>query len=244
MRPLSAQELLEVWEMGQWQAPVERAISLLSASSPDATEDTMVHLPIGERDRRLLLFRDQVFGPDLEAVASCPACGEKLETTVSSADIYGPVVAGPSTALTFQHGEYSVQFRLPDSQDIAVISGKEVTSKARDMLLERCILGATMGSVPVLSSDLPDEVVEALLEEMEKADPLANSRLSLTCPSCGAGWDEDLDILSFFWDEIENWAHRTLQEVHILASAYGWSEPEILSLSAARRKMYVDRVSE
>jgi hypothetical protein len=66
----------------------------------------------------------------------------------------------------------------------------------------------------------------------------------LTCPSCGASWQEGLDILSFFWDEIENWAYRTLHEIHMLALAYGWSEPEILSLSAARRQMYLEKVSE
>jgi hypothetical protein len=35
-----------------------------------------------------------------------------------------------------------------------------------------------------------------------------------------------------------------LEEVHILASAYGWAQSEILSMSAARRRRYVAMVVE
>ena len=48
-----------------------------------------------------------------------------------------------------------------------------------------------------------------------------------------------LDIGSFVWAEIESRARRVLGEVHALASAYGWSEAETLSLSAVRRASYL-----
>ena len=35
---------------------------------------------------------------------------------------------------------------------------------------------------------------------------------------------------------------RTLNEIHLLASAYGWSEGEILSLTAKRRRLYLQMV--
>ena len=37
-------------------------------------------------------------------------------------------------------------------------------------------------------------------------------------------------------------AERTLHEIHVIASAYGWSERDILRLSAKRRQTYVDLV--
>jgi hypothetical protein len=37
-------------------------------------------------------------------------------------------------------------------------------------------------------------------------------------------------------------AKRLLAEVHLIASAYGWSEAEILGLSRARRDFYLDMV--
>ena len=50
------------------------------------------------------------------------------------------------------------------------------------------------------------------------------------------------DILSFFWGEIQICARRLLREVHALASAYGWTESEILSLSTTRRHAYLEMV--
>jgi hypothetical protein len=37
-------------------------------------------------------------------------------------------------------------------------------------------------------------------------------------------------------------ARRFLDEVHVLARAYGWAEAEILRLSEARRSAYLQRV--
>ena len=45
------------------------------------------------------------------------------------------------------------------------------------------------------------------------------------------------------WAELEAVARRLAMEVHTLASAYGWSESEILSLSDARRRLYLEMVS-
>ncbi|HUD55174.1 MAG TPA: hypothetical protein VMR02_08095 [Terracidiphilus sp.] len=42
--------------------------------------------------------------------------------------------------------------------------------------------------------------------------------------------------------QIEARARRLLYEVHTLAAAYGWSEREILSLSAPRRALYLEMV--
>ena len=41
---------------------------------------------------------------------------------------------------------------------------------------------------------------------------------------------------------MEAHARRLLLDVHQLASAYGWSEMEILSLSATRRNAYLEMV--
>jgi hypothetical protein len=51
-----------------------------------------------------------------------------------------------------------------------------------------------------------------------------------------------LDAGVLLWDEIDARARALLAEVHTLASAYGWSEGEILSLGAARRASYLAMV--
>jgi hypothetical protein len=49
-------------------------------------------------------------------------------------------------------------------------------------------------------------------------------------------------MAAFLWAEIEARARRLLREVHILATAYGWTEAEVLSLGENRRARYVERV--
>jgi hypothetical protein len=71
---------------------------------------------------------------------------------------------------------------------------------------------------------------------------LAEIRLSFACPVCGDGFEDNLDLPAFLWAEMTAKAKRLLTEVHHLAAAYGWSEAEILGLSAARREFYLGMV--
>ena len=68
---------------------------------------------------------------------------------------------------------------------------------------------------------------------------MARIDLELHCSQCGIASAALLDIVSFFWTEIVSGARRIALEVHALASAYGWSEREILSLAPARRRRYL-----
>jgi hypothetical protein len=79
---------------------------------------------------------------------------------------------------------------------------------------------------------------------MAEADALGDVQLALTCPQCGHEWQAPFDIASFLWTEINAWAHRTLQDVHELARAYGWREADILALSPWRRQVYLEMISQ
>ena len=74
------------------------------------------------------------------------------------------------------------------------------------------------------------------------SDPLAETLVNLRCAECGHQWEEELDIAAWLWVEIEARARRLLFDVHTLATAYGWSEHEILSLSEPRRTLYLEMV--
>jgi hypothetical protein len=85
-------------------------------------------------------------------------------------------------------------------------------------------------------------VVDRLNREMEQQDPYAEIHMSLSCPACNHRWTSSLDIVSYLWGEIEDWAQRLLADVHTLASAYSWSERDILALNPTRRQFYLDMV--
>jgi len=89
---------------------------------------------------------------------------------------------------------------------------------------------------------LPDGVIAALTAQMAQADPQADLQLDLSCPACRHRWLAAFDMITFLWNEIDSWARRMLREVHALASAYGWSEADILSMSATRRHLYLDLI--
>ena len=78
---------------------------------------------------------------------------------------------------------------------------------------------------------------------MSEADPQADLEIDLACPACDHCWQASFDIESFFWSELSAWAKRLLGDVHILASAYGWRETDILNLPPQRRRVYLDLVN-
>ena len=76
---------------------------------------------------------------------------------------------------------------------------------------------------------------------LETADPCIDFALDLRCPACGHAWTTSFDITGYLWEEIDARARRLLDEVHVLARAYGWPEREILGLTEARRAAYLER---
>lgn len=245
MRALSAFELLHVWERGLTQPPAQRALALLAAACPDTPLDALARLSIGQRDARLLMLREWVFGPQLVSLAVCPACGERLELTFNVADIRVSVEVEPVEALSLSADGHEVRFRLPNSLDLVAIAGHKApvgdkdVAGARRLLLERCLLTVQQDGEETPGDPLPSNVVDAVMERMAQADPQADVQLALSCPECGYDWQVAFGIVSFFWSEINVWAYRILGEVHVLASAYGWSEDDILAMSPWRRQFYL-----
>jgi S-adenosylmethionine synthetase len=90
--------------------------------------------------------------------------------------------------------------------------------------------------------ELPDDIVDAVVDRMAQADPQSDVQLALSCPVCGREWQAAFDIVSFFWTEIDAWARGILQQVHVLASAYGWREADILTMNPGRRQSYLEMV--
>ena len=241
MLALNATNLLTAWEQGVAQHPLQRAVTLLALAWPQKSTDEWARVSIGERDRLLLQLRQELFGASLEALASCPKCGERLELTFSTQDLLaqGTELVTSSETLRFNSGGYEVDYRLPTTHDLLAVAGNP--GEARKLLMERCVEARNDG-VAISASALPDAMVKVLGQKMADADPQAEVQILLTCPACSHHWPTVFDVLSYLWGEIEDWAQRLLQDVHSLATAYGWSERDILSMSATRRRLYLELV--
>jgi hypothetical protein len=243
MSPLSAATLLHVWERGRSRDPVERGLLLLAAAAPDSSREQLLAVSVGERDGRLLDMREALFGPNLSCRADCPACDSALEINVSIAEIRAgsrPEAGGGDHHLS--HGAFRLHFRLPDSADLLALPAADGADPVR-FLATRCLQQATREDRAVAVAELPDELLAVLAQAMVRADPRADIRFDFRCPDCGHVWQSCLDILTFFWTEIQARALRILGEVHLLAGYYGWREADILALTPARRRTYVEMVS-
>lgn len=257
MRTLSASELLGVWERGRVQGPIEQALLLLATACPDTSANELDCLPIGQRDHALLTLRESTFGSSIASVVECPQCGEWLELAFHAAELCHDPGSGSAAIRADSEAEgillldiegYALRFRCVNSEDLAALSRQALTADDPDRqlgrytLLERCILTAQRDGQPVPVRALPSSVVDAVESRMAQADPHADLRLAVSCPSCRLQWHAIFDIVSFFWSEIDTWAKRILHEVHVLARAYGWREQDILNLSPIRRQCYLDMV--
>ncbi len=234
MAALSAQDILRIWEAGVAQEPVGRALAILAAASPGTPREELAALPVGRRDARLLEIREVTFGPTLDGVSSCPRCSGRVEFTLEVADLHARVGPGAEdTEGEVRLEDWSLRYRLPTSGDLAAAAGYGDPGAARRILAGRCILEARRGDAPVEAGHVPAVA-------MAEQDPSAEVLLDFICPACGHAGQTLFDIGDYLWEEIRAQALRLLHEVHTLARTYGWREADILSLSAARRRAYLE----
>lgn len=227
VRMLDAAALLSAWEAAQAEPELRRPAVLLSAVWPEISAEEWAALPLGERDRCLIQLRDAWFGSGFETVATCPRCGERMDVTFRSADITAPPSA-TEPLYTLVDGR-KVAFRLPSSDDLMEASrGGPETMRTR--LLALCAPEAAA---------LPEDAQTAVVQALALADPQADVQVTVSCPACGEKNAHSFDVASHLWDEIADWAARLFGEIHVLASTYGWSERDILAMSALRRRTYL-----
>lgn len=235
--------MLSIWESRMQYPAIERSLYLLSALYNTDVE-TVGRLSIGERDARLLSFRQWIFGPKLMNVSQCPNCKTSIEWETDIRDILLQSVKTGATEKTLHMEEdgYQVDFRLPNSFDIMEAMNNKQSGSHSAKLLSGCILHIHHEN-PEKTGELPPQLLAKMEELMSDADPQADITMVLNCPDCHNSWNSAFDILNYLWLEIDNWAKKMLREVAVLARAFGWSESEILGLSYNRRKMYLDLIS-
>lgn len=203
-----------------------RAAALVATASDCALADVM-RWSIPRRDRALFAFRAQVFGDAIDSVTGCPRCAEPLELQLSLSDIRPQDDdAAVSEWRTLRVAGSRVRWRKPTSDDLMAVSELRDAADMRGALIARCI-----------KSD--DASLRERAADLLPAEP-TDVQLNLRCPSCDHAWQFPFDIATYTWRELDEWAQRTLEEIHVLARAYGWTEDEILRLSARRRQTYVE----
>lgn len=234
MASLTAGDILRVWETAASQPPVDRALSILAVST-GARREELARLTIGDRDARLLDVREGTFGSRAAGVAACERCGARVEFEL---DLHSLRVGRPpANEGRVEAGGWHLRFRLPNSDDLNAAAS---AADPRRALAARCVVEAWQDGAAVAEPELPPSTLAGLAAAMADNDPQAEVLLDYTCPDCGEQGQTLFDIVAFLWEELRAQARRLLVEVATLAHAFGWSEADILSMSAARRRAYLE----
>jgi hypothetical protein len=243
-------DLLDLWGRGAHHRTVERGLLLLATARPHDPLEVLIDWPVGRRDAAILDLRERIFGPEIEVLTACPACGERFESICQVADLITPSPAdgagdGPLPVLdsVVPVGTRRYRVRPPTSRDLlaAAREGRNNLEATRRLLVERCaelLDGVTEDEDEQLLD--PDVLAQAAEGAIRAADPQAGLTLESTCPACAAGVVVSWDIVAFVWRELHAWALHTLQEIHRLATAYGWTEHDVLQVPASRRRIYLE----
>jgi hypothetical protein len=235
----SAEELLGLWERAVATAPSERCDALLSTQLETLPES------LGAYNAALLGLRARLFGAAQPLRSRCAACGATIEFAVDCG-VLARALAPASDAAQEQRLEvdgYRITFRTPCVADLRVASAGADRDEFARTLLQRCVLRCEReDGEPCDAEDTPASVADALSQRMESLEPGATVSFDLTCPECGAQWNAPMDCGDVLWSELQARAERLLLEIDALARAYGWSETQVLALSATRRAAYLQLI--
>jgi hypothetical protein len=242
MQGLSALKVLDAWDRAQDLHAVDAALAILEIACADEPRDELASLSVGERDRRLLECRALTFGPEIELYAECIECGQRLEAVLDVRDLIRTSAVAVSQRLEIDGIE--IRMRAPNSLDLAdaVQHADGDPHLAARRIAERCISEARRGAETLEPEVLSDAVVRAVGERAAALDPMADIEILIACPQCSYGQAIALDIATLLREEIDAHARRLAREVHLLASAYGWSAETILAMSANRRALFLGMV--
>lgn len=194
---------------------------LLQTDDSAFTLDEIASWTIAKRRQGLLAIAVATNGHLRRWVASCEACGEKLDLEINLPDFRQDWSVND---LAFN----DTIIRLPCPSDLDKIG-------TDDSLLPRLLI---KGIPP---SGAWETEAEALLSS---ADPLADLELGTQCPECDNSVVVPLVLESYLIEELSQQMLALMDQIHVLALAYHWTETQILALPESRRRHYLARIQE
>ena len=125
------------------------------------------------------------------------------------------------------------RFRLPTGEDECAVLGSPA-DQAEQVLLQCCLLDENL-----TDETGRDGLKEAVQAAMADVAPVLDLDLDAHCPECGRHQAVHFDIQHYLLSALQRERKQLAQEVHRLASAYGWSLTEILGLPRSQRRSLV-----
>ncbi len=168
--------------------------------------------------------------------ADCARCGERFDFSVHHSDL---PVKEAGEGYPFAEVETSLgprRFRVPTGTDQQAIAEMDDGEAVR-LLVERCLM-ARPGECGAGGDFTPADLARIEVA-METVAPEVAVSIQAACPACGTTHVIEVDPYRALF-RYSGW--ELLQEIHILAATYHWSEAEILALPQERRRRYLELI--
>ncbi len=195
--------------LGLSESELGQVLALLRASGVEEP----AQLTVAAGDRRLLELHRRLTGRDVEVAVTCRACDTVSAAALSPDTV--PAEAPRSVWLGRGGG-----LREPVYGDLLALPPDPI--EAEGELLRRCTIGTPPRS--------------AQPEDIEKVDHSLTGPILLECVGCGEPLAVAADVELLVLSGLQRYALEVEHEIHLVASAYGWSLAVIEALSDERRR--------
>lgn len=235
----SAADCVSLWERGVRLRPIDRGLLLVAQAYPQIDPACLADISVGFINRALLQLRVALFGSHLDATMQCPECSGKLDLALELAPLLAQLQAERNLLFTPILELQGQRYRPPTSRDLASVShaSQSASQGAPGLaLLNRCCIDGGA------SNNDTQAQLEQVADGLEQLDPALDIRFDLMCDHCNQPVQFGFDVGEYLWLEFETWVRQLLEQVHLLASTYSWSEQAILGMTQQRRNYYVMRV--
>lgn len=203
-------------------------------------EDAAWSMPLSARIARLLHIVQLTTQRDvLPVIVACPQgdCRQRFELELPFEPLVKTEVEASRMAeiIPFPTGNSAtVALRLPTGRDQA--SWRQSSFATEDDALASIV--RSLATDPERLPSLTREELASLAEKMEAADPLVSFSVSTTCPHCHREVAAAVDLEAAAIAQLAHCRRALLREVHDFATAYGWTETEVLAIPLPRRAEY------
>ena len=209
------------------------AVALLDRLLRGAAAPSAMQLAAADRDALLAALHRQCWGDRIVTTLTCVACTSPFNLSFELSAVQRHLAANDSCWHADGDGrvvdENGASFKVPRAGDELAV----VADSPRQAAVQLALL---CGAGP------PD--IEKASTALEQAAPIVDLDLTGTCVECGHEHSAHFDLQSFLLQRLLNEREGLLAEIHTLASAYGWSLRDILSLARSTRRSLASSIAE